>query len=870
MALSLLAAVASGDAFAQVRRKGAPNKKPVANAAAPATTAVNDARSKTAASKAGDRFFVREEYFRAAEEYRKAYNSDNKDNYASFMLAESYRLYFDYPSAQKYYKSVVDNGGTKDYPLAGYWYATMLKVNGKYADAEVAFNDFVSNFRPVAVTDRQFLDQAKIEAAGCSLAVAESKRPLPDYKYSILPKGVNTEYSDYAAAPYQHDTMIVLTSARPRTITNIEDPRTGARFSDLFVFTKKGVNWEQSNLRDLDGLNTRVNDGAGVFNAKRTKYYFTSCSPNQPCQILVSENVGGKWSSPKPLNENVNLPGSASKQPAISAGGDTLYFVSDRQGGLGMTDIWMVTKNNKTPENWGKAANLGKSVNTPYQEISPFMGPEGLFFFASNGREGLGGFDIYMADERGAGKTYNLGLPFNSNRDDFCFYQGKRYGYLSSNRDGGQGNDDIYIFDIYNADPSIKSALLNKEEIANRKPKPEPEGPLAEKKEDAAVDVDGVVKDKTGKPVENAPVVLKDDQGKELEKTTTDKEGKFKFKNLKDDKKYKPVVVKNEPKAPKAPKTPKAATPTKKFTKPSAEDENLQLADVAVKKTRTKVTRFLFENIYFDFDSDELRPEAKKTLDELIAYSNENPNIQVELNANTDALGDPEYNVELSERRAEAARAYLLANGLRKTGLVVRSLGEGRPLTENNNPAGRTINRRVEFFIRGGFEYTGGAMAYVPETDDQFSNIASKFGMTTDEIQTLNATSEEVAKAYTAVRVKRKVAGKVVAPVTMAISKKAKPNFVPELEGRPKKAPKTDKVVGKKIGYNGKTSGTSQGLAANGTTKYVVKSKNTLWALGRQFGVSYASIMKANHLTSHKIYVGQVLRIPSQTRLASL
>lgn len=820
----------------------------------PGRAVVNASLSKSQYSKAGDRFFAREEYYKAAQEYRKAVLANAKDNYANYMLAESYRLYFDYPSAEKYYTAVVQNNGGAQFPLSGYWLASMLKVNNKYAEAEKAFNTFADSYRPLNAADAVFGPQARTEAKGCSLAVAESTKKLPDYRYSILPKGVNTEYSDYAAAPYQHDTMVVLTSARPRSSANIDDPRTGSRFSDLFAFTKKGVNWEQSNLRDLDGFNSRVNEGAGSFNTKRTKYYFTSCSEKAECQIMVSELAGGKWGSPKPLNTNVNALGYAAKQPSVSPSGDTLYWISDRPGGVGNTDIWMSTKKAGT-EDWGKAVNMGKEINTPYQELSPYLGPEGLFFFSSNGREGFGGFDIYMAENRGTGKVTNVGYPFNSNRDDFYFYIGKRLGYLSSNREGGVGNDDVYTFDLYNVSNSVKDAILNKEEIANRKPEKEPEGPLASNADSAGVDVEGTVTDKNGKVAPNATVEVKDDKGTKLT-TTTDKDGKFKVKNLPKDKYTATVVKPAKPAKPSKPKT----------TKPSADDEDLRLADVKVKTTRTKVSRFLFENVYFDFDLDTLRPEARKTLDDLITYSKRNTHIQVELNANTDNLGDPEYNVGLSRRRAEAAKEYLLAHGMKPTALVVNARGEGKPLTNNDNPTGRTLNRRVEFFIRGGYELGGGAMAFVPEKDDEFSNIANMFGMTTDEIQDLNGTSSETAKAYTAVRVKRKLGGKVVAPVTMALSKQAK-DAMPELEGKPvKKASKKAAKSSKATSMNSKTLGkNAQGLTASaeGSTIVKVVKGNTLWELGRQYGIGYKAIMRANNLNSHLIFIGQSLRIPA-------
>jgi outer membrane protein OmpA-like peptidoglycan-associated protein len=385
-----------------------------------------------------------------------------------------------------------------------------------------------------------------------------------------------------------------------------------------------------------------------------------------------------------------------------------------------------------------------------------------------------------MAENRGSGKVTNLGLPFNSNRDDFCFIIGKRLGYLSSNRDGGQGNDDIYAFDIYNADPSVKTAILNKEEIANRVPKPV-ETPVEKPVvvDSGSIDIGGRVTTDSGAPKENVTINIQDKNGTNTGTTQTDKNGVFKIKNAPHG--TKPVIA-------------QVVKPLKP-TKPSTTNQNIKLADVSIIKSNKKVARFLFENIYFDFDGDSLRPEAKKTMDELIAYSNENTHIQLELNANTDNLGDASYNKELSARRAEAAKNYLLSHGLHKNSLIVRALGEAKPIAGNTNPAGRTLNRRVEFFIRGGQAYTAGAMAYVPETDDKFSNIANQFGMTTEEILTLNATTDENVKAYTPVRVKRKLAGRFVAPVTMALTKTPRPDLLPELEGRPavKKHPKKGK-----------------------------------------------------------------------------
>lgn len=810
-------------------------------------------------AKSGDKYFLREEYYRAAEDYLKAYNQNNKDYYAAYMLAESYKSIFDYPRAEKFYKIVSEKAG-QEYPYSSYWYALMMKTNGNYADAGLTFQKFVQEFKPLSADDQKFVAQANVEAAGCTLAVNEATKELPDYKFAILPSPVNTMYSDYAPAVYTNDSMIVVTSARPEVKGAAKDPRFGSRFSDNFMFIKQGNNWVESKYKDgFDGLNTRVNDGAGVFNAKRTKFYFTTCTMEDVCKIYVTELVAGKWSAPVELNNSINIPNYASKQPALSPSGDTLFFVSNRPGGFGGNDIWYSTKKG-AGENWARAVNMGPGVNTAYQELSPyFYGPEKTFFFASNGREGFGGLDIFMTTQ-GFDGAKNIGLPFNSNRDDFYFVLGKRAGYLTSNRDNGVGNDDIYYFDLFNVSNSVVDAILNKEELAKKKPAEKEDGPLASNPNEESVDVTATVIDKdTNKPAANTEVELKDKKsGKVLKTSTTDDKGNTAFKNL--PKKDYAVAVKK-------PAPPKAAA--KKPVKPKIdEDDKLAVTELKVNKTRVKVTRFLFENIYFDFDSDSLRPEAISMLDDLISYSKNNPKIQIEMNANTDNIGDPLYNMDLSRRRGEAAKEYLLKNGMKPTSLVVRSNGENKPLTNNDNPTGRTLNRRVEFFVLGGYEYSGGAMAFVPETETSFQDIANRFGMTTDEIKKFNNTNEEMAAAYQAVRVKRVgEGGKVVAPVTLAISKKSAPDLKPELQNRPARPKKEPKKSGsKKTSYNSKSASGTQftgrtGLKRGTEIVHVVQKNNTLYGLGRFYKSDYKALMALNNLQGTTIYVGQKLKV---------
>ncbi|SNS41180.1 WD40-like Beta Propeller Repeat [Ekhidna lutea] len=413
-------------------------------------------RRASLVTKVADDYFKSDQYMNAIRHYKAALEENPSNIKAQYQLAECYRLTQDYESAEYYYESI---GKEQDirYPLAGFYYATMQKLKGRYDQSLKNFKDFrkflVANDLHESEKYRYYYKQAKIEIDGCQLALNQITLVHPDHQFLPLEAPLNSEYNDYAAFTTGSDEILCLTSARSSGKGSLVDNQFGESFADLFRFKKQNGQWVEHDDGDRfeKVINTKYGDGSGSFNRERTKFYYTNCDEDlgEVCHIYMSRLEGGKWTEPKPLNLNINEYGFSSKHPNLTPGGDTLFYVSNREGGIGQLDIYMSI--NAGNENWGPPINLGPQINTPFNEVSPFYDPgERVLFFASNGHRGFGGFDIYIA--RGtkfeSAEIYNAGIPFNSYRDDIFFFLGTGKGYLSSNREDGPGKFDIYGFTI--------------------------------------------------------------------------------------------------------------------------------------------------------------------------------------------------------------------------------------------------------------------------------------------------------------------------------------------------------------------------------------------------------------------------------------
>jgi peptidoglycan-associated lipoprotein len=788
-----------------------------------------------------DKYFESQEYYLAAQEYKKIVAQDPEDKYAIYQLAESYRLHFDYDQAEENYKKAIDTV-TNKYPLAPFWYASMLKYNGKYTEAQENFQLFLREEGTDAET-ATFKEKAMLDLNGCSHALNEMKKPARDYEFHNLKAPVNSGNSDYSPVIYENDSSIALASARKESTGDDEYGRLGGKFSDMYRFKQGKDKWAVHEDKDLfSSLQTEMNESPGSFTHDHKKFYFTKCdepvtvnnSIEYECGIYVSKFENSKWSTPVKLNENINMAGQWNAQPSISPKGDTLFFVSKRPGGFGMHDIWYSTCHHD--DNWGAPLNAGNKVNTPYIDMSPnYYSKEKTLFFASNGHEGFGGLDIFIAKGNKFEQVRNAGLPFNSNRDDFYFVLGEKSGYLSSNREGGLGNDDIYKFRIESKELLI--ATIDKDSLGDAK----------------SISVVGtMLYDDTKLAAGDVEVLLTDKKGKVLKSTRTNEEGLFRFDNLPPDD-YKVIMKDADPRL-------------------TAKVEYI-INDVDVKKSEQVATRKLFENIYFDFDKFDLRPEAKKTLDDLIAYYKLHKEIQIEMNANTDSYGSDEYNIKLSNNRGKGALGYLIASGVNKSALVVTGRGEDKPLASNENQVGRQLNRRVEFYIIGGPGYEAKAMAYVIEPKITLYSVAKKFNMTMEEVKALNGLEGNNLMAYRPLRVRRTGDNDIIAPATIALGDTHNRKMV-EYGGKQKMIKNSGKEnqndvaskntysdnIDNNIYTNVSRKGKNMQLEA-GEDYYVVEPLNTVYSISKLYGLTPDELRAMNGLRSNKLAIGQRLKV---------
>ncbi len=891
LSIVLFFALASGDSFGQKGKQSPPKKK-------------EDPKKKLNLSKEAkiaEAYFKNMEYFLATEYYNKSIKENSKDFYSMFQVAECYRNYFDYVRAEKAYSNVVDKA-VKEFPLSRFWYASMLKNNGKYEQSKENFDKFLNDFTPEDSDEELYKKQAKVEYNGCILALNEFKKPIRNYDFKNLKTPVNGSSSDYGATLYQGDTSIVITSSRKGSKGNDIDSRMGESYSDNYRFHKVGENWVKTVDNDnFDVVNTERNDGPGVFNADYSKYFYSSCIEGE-CAIYMSEKKNGKWSKPKRLNDNVNYPGFDNFQPTLSRNADTLIFVSKRPGGLGMHDIYYSVF---AEGDWGPAINMGPNINTPFIDLSPFYYyKDNAFFYSTNGREGFGGLDVFIATGENWANSRNLGLPFNSNRDDFYFTLGDRVGYLSSNRSGGLGSDDIYGFNIETREAII--AMIYRDSIdkyksismigrISRKPGGDPavdveallmdeDGNILFRQmtgKDGSVRFDNLPSNRkykivtdpadpdlsiasqmlednfrsfsvlgnlnykgTSEPAIDVEVELVDDDELILASMRTNKEGGIRFDNINSDRNYKLRV---------------AGADTKVTAEFDFSMDNLLLLGSTVAETKS-----LFENIYYDLDKYDLRPESRKVLDDLLVYLKKHPEVQVEMRANTDAIGSEQYNFELSRRRGETAKEYLLSKGMEPSALVVKPMGKGVPIASNENPVGRQLNRRVEFYIVGGPGYQAVAMAYVPETTASMNQIAQQFGMSVEELRALNARKANQVEAYEPLRVRRVGDNDIIAPITMNASKSLPSDgLVQAVEARLAERG----TVGESGGTDSETPMTvgrpsfSLGALAEGVEYYVVEPENTLYSIARQYGMKAEELKSLNGFKSNVLQIGQRIKV---------
>ena len=576
----------------------------------------------------GEKYLALGEYYDAANEFRQAYQkTPAKERAKRGQIARKMAMCYDKSlqsaRALAAWRNAIryQQADTAD-RLA---FAQMLMKNGNYREAEEQFQLVLDS-----------LPHDKLARDGLFAA-----RKAPDIKqlgsrYTVKRMEVfNSRRADYCPVLFgdEYD-QLYFTSTRNEAQGDELSGITGTKPGDLF-FSQKDDKGKWSKPEDVSGgVNTAYDEGACCFSADGREMFLTQCvtDPSYPryAQIVKSSRSDAAWGKAA----EVKLTGdtlSSYAHPAISPDGEWLYFTSDMPGGKGGLDIWRVRI---TPAGYGGVENLGEPVNTPGDEAFPTFRPNGDLYFSSNGHPGLGGLDIFIA-KVGKDGRYHLshpGYPLNSQGDDFgmTFEGPYNRGFFSSNRGDARGWDHIYSF----VNPEIMQT------------------------------VKGWVYEMDGYELPAAQVYVIGDDGTN-EKMSVHSDGSF-TKVLDPGVSYLFLATckgyLNHQEQVKALVNPK-----------ESRDTTLQFALANISAPT------LIDNIFYDFDKATLRDSSKTALDKLVALLNENPHVTIELSAHCDYKGSAEYNKRLSQRRAEAVVAYLIAHGIAADRLTPVGYGKERP-----------------------------------------------------------------------------------------------------------------------------------------------------------------------------------------------
>ena len=614
-------------------------------------------------SKKADKQFSKLEFVKAAESYKKLINNGKSSDYVVAQLAECYYNIFNTVEAEKWYATLAEDSSDPDIIFK---YSQMLKANGKYKLSNKWMNKFVE-LRPADNRATSFLKN-------------------PNYLPKIISKGkrfnvqnldINSEYSDFGGA--LNNNKLYITSSRNtvglfdlgRWITQrISYGWNNEPYLDIYSFdvTDSGSYLNEDYLGS--NINTKYHEGLASFDNEGNMYisresFYENEYVKDPESNNITSLIGIYKISKGEKNVvalNINSVEYSVKNPSISSDGKTLYFSSDMPGGFGNFDIYRgdIDENG----NINNVENLGQKVNTEGQEMFPFIGDKNNLYFSSDSQLGLGGLDVFFTKEVDGkwASVRNVGIPVNSNADDFAFNinEATGEGFVSSNRSGGKGSDDIY---------SIKRLI-----------------PICD-----VLLTANVMDAKTKLGIDSATTSISDKEGNIASTKTSSNEGVSEFM-LVCDEAGKLIVSKEGYNS----KIVDLKMSSEEFT-----SINIMLDPIEKIIVAEKIE---LNTIYFDFDKSNIKAEAAFELDKLVQIMNKYPEMTVSIESHTDSKGPSSYNQRLSERRAKTTSQYVISKGIDSTRLSSTGKGESNPVVDCTNCSKDEdqLNRRSEFIITAG------------------------------------------------------------------------------------------------------------------------------------------------------------------------
>lgn len=703
---------------------------------------------KSPAFKKGERHFQQLSYVKAIRVFESIINENDEepDPDVIKMLADSYRFLGNTEQSEFWYAKVLKSPIAQ--PLDTYFYAQALKGNGKYEESD----KWMEKFFQMDSDDSRAMRQRLIRPDFIETLKADS------IKYTIIKLDINSMNSDFGPAFYRD--QIVFSSARSATgWLRSEHTWNNKPFLELYASSKAEDLSLNSPSNFSSKLNTRYHEGPVSFNDAGDVIYFTRNNYHKGIAKKSADGINklkiyraylrnGKWQGEEEMPFNTD--NFSVGHPSLSPDGKRLYFASDIPGGIGGTDIYYAPIN--PDSSLGKPVNLGDKINTEGNEMFPFIHENGALFFASDGHPGLGGLDVFASLPSGnsLGKPINMGYPLNTPKDDFGLILGKdqKTGYFSSNRGGGEGDDDVYAFKMYKVlkpAPSIAGVIKDKdsgmllpgaevilsdaddkqimrktvgndasfffeldedkyynlravkkdyfqdrrtESTFNLK-QPEITGAdLALEKDPGLMITGRTVMD--GKPKENVNVVVyKFPSGEKLNKITSVEDGKLRYLPEEPD----TFILKVE--------DPKYLV---NRTAPLALVKG-ELKAGDIKLLPRVVDGWLINDIYYDYDKSNIRPDAAIELDKLIQILNNNPTLKIYMRSHCDSRASNRYNIWLSGERAKSAIRYLTDRGIDRSRITRNTFhSEDELINECGNDkeceeAMHQRNRRTEIRI---------------------------------------------------------------------------------------------------------------------------------------------------------------------------
>ncbi|MCB0410236.1 MAG: OmpA family protein, partial [Flavobacteriales bacterium] len=581
-----------------------------------------------------------------------------------------YRLKEDGTQAAVWYSKAIT--AKYDDPIAILYLADIYKSQGKYEEAIVEYNKYK------AAKPGDKLADIGIKSSTDAKSWKDNPTKVVVNPLPLL----NSEDYDFSPtfSSKKGDEIYFTSTRQGSTGTEVSDV-TGMNFDDIY-FSKRDKKGKWSTPALLNAtVNSPASEGSACLNSKKSTIYFTRCGVQKKgvmgCSIYTAGKSGQNWGEPELIA--VAQDTFTVGHPAISDDDNTLVFASNIPGGQGGKDLWYITYDKKA-KTWSQPVNLGPEINTPGDEMFPYIRDNGELYFASNGHPGMGGLDLFKAKSKGInqwGNPENLKAPMNSEANDFgiVFEEGQNRGMFTTSRSGGKGGDDIWEFYL----PEIVFAL------------------------------EGVVRDiETQKPIAGAKVKLIGTDGLSAE-MLTDESGAFSFKENGDARYINPntsysLVVEKE----------KYLSAKGKETTVGHESSMNFFHEYELQPMQGPIKLPL---ILYAYNSADLLPESKDSLNYLYNIMVDNPNIVIQLRSHTDFRGKDAYNEKLSQRRAQSCVDYLIKEkGVAPDRIVAKGMGEKEPLkmpdgtlldekyinalkSEEEKEAAHQRNRRTDFKV---------------------------------------------------------------------------------------------------------------------------------------------------------------------------